>query len=56
MSFKTISYSMRDTCETQMQIAAHNSVYETLSSGKPVIYEAPCMHAKKAKPAAAKTS
>lgn len=47
-SFKPIGYSTRDTCPTQKEIAAHNSVYDTLKSGKPTVYQAPC---DKAKPA-----
>lgn len=41
-AFKPIGYSMRDTCTTQKEIAAHNSVYDTLKAGKPLIYRAPC--------------
>jgi hypothetical protein len=53
-SFRPIGYSTRDTCQTQREIAAHNSVYDTLKAGKPMIYRAPCEG--KAKPGEAKTS
>ena len=48
--FRPIGYSTHDTCNTQKQIAAHNSVYDTLKSGKPVVYQAPCEHARNAAP------
>ena len=54
-SFKPIGYSKRDTCDTQKQIAAHNSVYDTLSTGRDTVYQAPCDR-KKPQPAEAKTS
>jgi hypothetical protein len=41
-SFKPISSSARDTCDTQRQIAEHNSVYDTLKAGKQIAYVAPC--------------
>lgn len=41
-AFKSIGYSTRDTCDTQRQIAAHNSVYDTLKTGKDTVYQAPC--------------
>ncbi len=41
-SFKAIGYSTRDTCPTQKEIAAHNSVYDTLKTGKLTVYRAPC--------------
>lgn len=46
-SFKPISYSRNDTCETQQQVAEHNSVYDTLKTGKPVSYVAPCSQNKR---------
>lgn len=49
-SFRAIGYSVRDTCTTQREIAAHNSVYDTLKTGKAVVYQAPCERGKKAKP------
>jgi hypothetical protein len=42
LSFKAIGYSLRDTCQTQREIAAHNSVYDTLRSGRQKVYTAPC--------------
>lgn len=51
-SFKTIQASPKDTCETQRQVAAHNSVYDSLKGGKQVVYVAPCESA----PATAKAA
>lgn len=39
--------SKADTCETQRQIAVHNSIYDTLKTGKSVVYKAPCETAPK---------
>jgi hypothetical protein len=33
---------VNDTCETQKQVAEHNSKYDTLKEGKTVVYKAPC--------------
>lgn len=41
-SFKPIQASPKDTCETQKQVAAHNSAYDTLKQGKQVVYTASC--------------
>jgi hypothetical protein len=41
-SFKPIQASPKDTCETQKQVAAHNSAYDTLKQGKQVVYTANC--------------
>lgn len=41
-AFKPIGMSRRDTCETQKQVAEHNSRLETLKSGKETVYKAPC--------------
>lgn len=41
-AFRTIKGSVADTCETQRQVAAHNSVYDTLKSGTETVYKAPC--------------
>lgn len=41
-SFRKISYSRRDTCETQKEIAEHNAVWERLATGKTVAYEVVC--------------
>lgn len=41
-TFEPIRGSVRDTCETQKQIAEHNSKYDTLKKGKAVVYKAPC--------------
>lgn len=40
--FKPISSSCQDTEQTRKEIRAHNSVYETLKSGKRVVYSDPC--------------
>lgn len=42
-SFRPIPYSARDTCETQAAVAEHNAVYDTLKTGKPVVYKPPCV-------------
>ncbi len=56
-SFRPIGMSTRDTCQTQKEIAAHNSVYDTLKTGSAVVYQAPCERGKKTKGGAeAKTS
>jgi len=41
-AFKPIAASKRDTCETQKSVAEHNSAYDTLKTGKAVVYAAPC--------------
>ena len=41
-AFKPISSSKADTCETRREIAEHNSRYDTLKTGKTVVYKAPC--------------
>lgn len=51
-SFKPLSSSKADTCATQREIAAHNSVYDTLKTGKQVVYSASC----DLQPAAAKAA
>lgn len=52
-AFRPIKMSRRDTCETQKQIAEHNSRYDTMKTGKETVYRAPCQVEK---PAAPKTS
>lgn len=47
-SFRPIPYSARDTCETQAAVAEHNAVYDTLKTGRPVVYKPPCALAPKA--------
>lgn len=46
-AFKPIAMSRKDTCETQKQVAEHNSRYDTLKTGKEVVYKAPCQIDKK---------
>lgn len=41
-AFKPIAASPRDTCETQRQIAEHNSRLDTIKSGKEIVYKAHC--------------
>lgn len=41
-SFKPIPNSSRAPCQIQRAIAAHNSVYETLTTKREVIFRAPC--------------
>lgn len=43
-AFKPITSSKADTCQTRQEIAEHNSRYDTLKTGKPVVYKAPCDH------------
>lgn len=42
-AFKTLSMSRKDTCQTQQEIADHNSRYDTLKTGKDTVYKAPCV-------------
>lgn len=41
-SFRPLTLSRRDTCQTQREISEHNSRYQTLLDGKPTVYKAPC--------------
>lgn len=41
-AFKPIAASPRDTCETQRQVAEHNSRLDTIKTGKEVVYKAHC--------------
>lgn len=40
--FKPISSSCADTPETRKEIRAHNSVLDSLKTGKRVVYSDPC--------------
>jgi hypothetical protein len=40
--FKPISSSCVDTAETRKEIRAHNSVLESLKTGRKVVYSDPC--------------
>lgn len=51
-SFAPIAASPADTCATQMAIAKHNAIYDSIRSGRAVKYTAPC----EAAPAEGKTS
>lgn len=50
-AFKPISNSEGAPCTMQREVAAHNSVYDTLKKGTDVTYKAPCDVAPKAAPA-----
>ena len=41
-AFKPITMSCRDTLATRAQIVAHNSVLDSLKSGKRVVYQDDC--------------
>jgi len=41
-AFQPIRGSAADTCETQRQVSEHNSRYETLKTGKEVVFKAHC--------------
>lgn len=41
-AFKPISASPADTCETQRQVAEHNSRLDTIKTGKETVYRAHC--------------
>lgn len=41
-AFKPIRNSRYAPCTVQRDIAAHNSVYDTLKTKKEVVYKAPC--------------
>lgn len=45
-SFQPITTSCRDTPETRKQIIQHNSAYDTLKTGKQVVYADICPKAK----------
>jgi hypothetical protein len=48
--FRPISASCKDTPQTRREIAAHNSVLDTLRTGRDVKYGDPCRPAPAAKP------
>ena len=49
-AFKPLSMSRKDTCQTQTEIADHNSRYDTLKTGKDVVYKPPCVREKPKEP------
>lgn len=55
-AFQPISNSAKAPCKMQRDVAAHNSAYDTLKTGKPVVYKAPCDLAPKKKAPPAKVS
>lgn len=46
-AFKPIASSPKDTCQTQVAVAEHNSRYDTLKTGKETVYKAPCDNPKR---------
>lgn len=42
LAFKPIAAHRKDTCETQRQVAQHNSRYDTIRRSKVVVYKAAC--------------
>lgn len=55
-AFKPIQNSPAAPCDMQKDVAEHNSRYDSMKTGKPVVYKAPCQVDKKAAPAEPKTS
>jgi hypothetical protein len=41
-AFKPIRNSALAPCEMQRDVAEHNSRYQSIKKGKPVVYKAPC--------------
>lgn len=41
-AFKPLRNSAKAPCEMQRDVAGHNSVYDSLKTGKDVTYKAPC--------------
>jgi hypothetical protein len=41
-AFKPLPNSAQAPCPVQQGVAEHNSVFDTLRTGKPVVYKAPC--------------
>ena len=41
-SFAPISASPADSCATQIAVAKHNAIYDSIRTGKAVKYQAPC--------------
>lgn len=42
-AFKPIPNSSQAPCDMQKAVAEHNSVYDTLKTGKTKVYKAPCV-------------
>jgi len=55
-AFKPIQNSALAPCEMQKDVAEHNSRYDSIKTGKTVVYKAPCQVDKRAAPAEPKTS
>jgi hypothetical protein len=41
-SFKPLTWSCKDTAQTRAGVVAHNSVLESLKSGKRIVYKDDC--------------
>lgn len=55
-AFKPIQNSAAAPCEMQKDVAEHNSRYDSIKQGKPVVYKAPCQVDKKPTTSEPKTS
>ena len=55
-AFKPIQNSSLAPCEMQKDVAEHNSRYDSIKTGKAVVYKAPCQVDKKPASAEPKTS
>lgn len=55
-AFKPIQNSALAPCEMQKDVAEHNSRYDSIKKGKPVVYKAPCQVDKKPTTSEPKTS
>jgi hypothetical protein len=55
-AFKPIQNSALAPCDMQKDVAEHNSRYDTIKNGKPVVYKAPCAVDKKPVSTEPKTS
>lgn len=55
-AFKPIQNSALAPCEMQKDVAEHNSRYDSIKKGKPVVYKAPCQIDKKPASTEPKTS
>ncbi len=49
-AFKPIPNSAQAPCDMQKAVAEHNSVYDTLKTGKEKVYKAPCVVDRKPEP------
>ncbi len=49
-AFQPIQNSEKAPCPMQRDVAAHNTAYDSLKRGKPVVYRAPCDMSQKPPP------